>query len=172
MKIVAKRTFFSILTIFLAAGTAFFPFSANALAGAQEVQKEEVSYAFPLQLFPFNVPFIRRDERRGNTIVIIYLDLPTPEDVKEVCLVIPRIRDTLVSLFMRDPLKVSAGKIDLDGIPERIQSVINKELGAELVAGVKMTYGIGVGKMEGAKSCKGFKKEFKKKPEGKEGKKE
>ncbi len=166
MKTIAKRTLFPVLILVIAAGTAFFPFSANSLAGAQEVQEEE-SYAFPLQLFPFNVPFIRRDGRRGNTIVILYLDLPTLEDVKEVCLVVPRIRDTLVSLFMRSPLKAAAGKIDLDGIPERIQSAINKELGAEQVAGIKMTYGIGVRRMEGAKSCKEFKKEFKKKPEEK-----
>ncbi len=172
MKTVAKRTFFSALIIVLAAGAAFFPFSANSLIGTQKIQEEEISYAFPLQLFPFNVPFIWPDGRRGNTIVILYLDLPTLEDVKEVCLVMPRIRDVLVSLFLRSPLKVSAGKIDLDGIPERLQLAINEKLGTKQVAGVKMTYGIGIRKMEGAKSCKEFKKEFKKKPEGEEGKKE
>lgn len=170
MKTVARRTFFPALIIVLAAGAVFFTFFANSRAWAQEVRKEENSYAFPLQLFPFNVPFIRPDGRRGNTLVVLYLNLPTPEDVKEVCLVMPRIRDTLVGLFLRRPLKASAGKIDLDGIPERLQSAINKKLGAELVAGVKMTYGIGVGKMEGAKSCKEFKKELKK--EAKEEKKE
>ncbi len=167
MKTVKKQTLFPALIIVLAVGAAFFPFSAYSLAGARKAQEEEKSYAFPLQLFPFNVPFIRRDGRRGNTIVILYLDLPALEDVKEVCLVVPRIRDTLVSLFLSRPLKAAGGKINLDGVPERIRSAINKELSAEQVAGVKMTYGIGVRRMEGAKSCKEFKKEFKKKPEGK-----
>jgi len=166
MKTVAKRAFFPVLVLVIAAGVAFFPLSANSLAGAREVQEEE-SYAFPLQLFPFNVPFIRPDGRRGNTIVIIYLDLSTPEDVKEVCLVMPRIRDTLVSLFLRSPLKAAGGKIDLNGVPERLQSAVNKKLGSEQVAGIKMTYGTGVRRMEGARSCKKFLKEFKKKPEKK-----
>ncbi len=167
MKTAEKRTFFPALILVLAVWAVFFPLPANSLAGNQEARKEENSYAFPLQLFPFNVPFVRPDGRRRNTIVILYLNLQSPEDVKEVCFVMPRIRDTLVSLFLRRPLKVSAGKIDLSGIPELLQSTINKKLGTKQVAGIKMTYGIGVRKMEDAKSCKEFLKEFKKKPEKK-----
>lgn len=162
MKIIKERSFLSALIFVITAVTTFFSFSANFPAQAQEVHKEKISYAFPLQLFPFNVPFVWPNGRRGNTIVVIYLNITTPKDVKEVCLVTPRIRDTLLSLFLRRPLKVSAGKIDLDGIPERVQSLINKGLGAKQVAGVKMTYGIGLRRMEGAKSCKEFLKEFKK----------
>ncbi|HEC90801.1 MAG TPA: hypothetical protein ENI55_03960 [Alphaproteobacteria bacterium] len=163
MKRITKQTFFSALIVVLV----FLSFSGNFRAWAQEVRKEEKTYAFPLQLFPFNVPFIRRNGRRGNTIVVLYLDLQTPEDVKKVCLVTPRIRDTLVGFFLSSPLKAAGGKINLDGIPERIRSAINKELGTKQVAGVKMTYGIGIRRMEGARSCKEFLKEFKKKPEKK-----
>jgi hypothetical protein len=167
MKPVKKRTFFPALIFVIVAGAAFFSFFANSRALAQEVHKEKKSYDFPLQLFPFNVPFIWPNGRRGNTIVIIYLNLLTPKDVKEACLIMPRIRDTLLSLFLRRPLKVSAGKIDLDGVPERLQSLVNEKLGAKQVAGVKMTYGVGVRRMEGAKSCKEFLKEFRKNQEKK-----
>jgi len=144
--------------------------SPPAAAQKASASAEEPRYVFPLELTPFNTLIHWEDGRRSNTIITVYFNLLTQKDVEAVCLLMPRMRDTLINSFQNNPFRVKRGRLDLAGAPERLQGAVNKTLGAEKVAGIKIVYGVGRKKMERSRNCKTFLKEFKKK--AKEAKKE
>ena len=117
---------------------------ANRASPAERRQAEEraraaVKEPIHLRLSTVEVP-VGRGGQRFEKITVV-LDVAGEADVETVCLLSPRIRDTLLLALSKDPIPLRGNRLNLDKLPGRLLAPINRALGGDLVSSMLVRAG-------------------------------
>ena len=123
-----------------------------ALMGASATRAEAApaaprATATRIQMAGFMAPVRWADGRVGTLAVTPLLDLADGHAFDTVCGLAPRIADTFITIFAREPIpSLGKGKLDVAAFGRRLTDAINGVLGHPLVEGIDLVPGIHAGK--------------------------
>jgi len=131
---------------------------AGLNAAAQSGADGQAGDAPHVQLPSFMAPIVRTDGKRGTAALTLVLEVRTPEEVRKLCAMSPRIRDAVVQNLYAHPLrKLDNRELDLDGVGERLAVAANAALDQPFVVDVSVFEGMrtaGGGKAAKFQVCK------------------
>ena len=110
-----------------------------------ETDSEIEGAALPqVQLLSFMAPIRKKSKRDpANMPITFTFEVVHKDDIRAVCRMAPRIRNAIMEVLYRRPLRIGADrKLDVRGLDRRVKKATNRALGRKLVSGVIVTPGV------------------------------
>jgi flagellar basal body-associated protein FliL len=93
--------------------------------------KDEASWIVPthIQLNPLMVPV----KGRRTAPITIYIEAADKKFVGNICNYVPRMRDAVLTVLSRKPIRVKGRKLILKGLPRQLLGPMNKSIGNKVI---------------------------------------